>query len=357
LFNTKKIKAYLLRQCTKKTKVNFDLKKVKSVLFLRYDRIGDMIITTPVIRELKAAYPDIKISILASNSNQAALKNNPYVDEVFVTEKNRLIRDLIKLFMLRNLFFDVCIEFDHSVVPHAILRLLIIRPKIIISVIKEGRYDVQGCDLELYDYFTEKKKNSHFRDIWLQTLTPFGVVPKSNKYDLFCTNYQIQIARSYLKNFPGKFIIGINLQGAVKGKKISFLDLYEICKGFQQNKNIQIVILSSPENHQLVSNEVSAMDFENVKISYKTESILDVASLISQLDLIITPDTSITHIASTFNKPIVTIHEKNFDSFKLFAPTSDLSRTVFSEYHNKLEGFSVDAVLDASNELIEDIKN
>ena len=73
-------------------------------------------------------------------------------------------------------------EIDHSVVPHAILRLKIINPKKIISVFKEGRYGVKGLDLELYDYYTEKFQNSHIRDIWLNTLSPFGVLPKSRKY-------------------------------------------------------------------------------------------------------------------------------------------------------------------------------
>ena len=48
------------------------------------------------------------------------------------------------LVKLRKKKFDVCVEFDHSVIPHAILRLNIINPKIVISVSKEGRYGVKG---------------------------------------------------------------------------------------------------------------------------------------------------------------------------------------------------------------------
>ena len=53
-------------------------------------------------------------------------------------------------------------------------------------------------------------------------------------------------------------------------------------------------------------------------------------ALIKNLDIIITPDTSISHIASAFNKPIVSIHENNLNSYKLFTPTSSLSKTVFA---------------------------
>ena len=48
-----KIKAFLLKFLTHKKAISFDIKKSNSVLILKYDRIGDMIVTTPLIRELK----------------------------------------------------------------------------------------------------------------------------------------------------------------------------------------------------------------------------------------------------------------------------------------------------------------
>jgi ADP-heptose:LPS heptosyltransferase len=70
------------------------------------------------------------------------------------------------------------------------------------------------------------------------------------------------------------------------------------------------------------------------------------------MQLIITPDTSIAHVASALNKPLVTIHENNIDSYHLFAPTSELNKTVFSKTKNSLNGFSVNKLLKYSKELI-----
>ena len=112
------IKAYILRRLTRKNSIDFDIKKAKNILFLRYDRIGDMVITTPVFRELKLVYPDINIIVLASKDNQGVLANNPYVDKVFINHKNNLLSDLLLLLKLRKQKLDVCVEFDHSVVPH-----------------------------------------------------------------------------------------------------------------------------------------------------------------------------------------------------------------------------------------------
>ena len=353
MYSSKKLKAYFLRLLTNTKTTKFDIKKARNILFLRYDRIGDMVITTPVFRELKREYPEINISVLASKVNQTILDNNPYVDKVYINFKNNLLRDLPTLLKLRNKKYDVCVEFDHSVIPHSIARLRIIKPKIIISVIKDGRYGVKGDELKLYDRFTDKPKDAHYRDIWLDTLRPFGVVPKSNEYDLYITDKQEEFANTYLKQYYPKCLIGINLEGAVKGKRIQFVELERICKGlYQANNNIQIIILTTPSNFQITTKKISKIALNFVVTSFKTKSILDMAALIKHLDLVITPDTSIVHIASAFNIPIVTIHEDNRDSHQLFAPTSKYSRTVFSEFSDRLDGYNVNKIIENSINLI-----
>lgn len=348
-----KFKAYLLKFFTNKKSIEFDLKNTKSILFFRYDRIGDMIITTPVFRELKLAYPKIHIIVLSSKINRHILENNPFVDEVIINYKNNLIRDFFSLIKLRKRNLDVCVEFDHSVIPHAILRLKIINPKIIISVYKDGRYGVHGKELLMYDYYTNVTKKTHFRDIWLSTLEPLGVITKSNQYDIFCSDFQNKDATKFLEKFNKKILIGINTEGAVKGKKIQFTQLIEICKGlYNLKKNIQIIILYSPNKRLKVKKQVAKIGLEFVTLSYKTTNILDAAAIIKNLDLVISPDTSIVHIASAFNKPIISIHENNKKSYKLFAPTSDINKTIFSDNKNNLEYFSVDSVLDAAREIL-----
>ena len=353
MIKSQDIKAKILKLVGSKKTVNFYIKNAKNVLFLRYDRIGDMIITTPVFRELKSALPHVKITVLASKVNAEVLLNNPYVDQIIINHKNNFFIDLFSLLKLRQQKFDVCIEFDHSVVPHAIIRLKIINPKKVISIRKDGRYGVNGNELSMYDVYIDKLKKRHFRDIWLGVLKPFDIEPKSNKYDLFITSKLENQAQNFIKKYPSKKLIGINLMGAVKGKKIRFSELYQICQElYHQNNNIQVVILTSPANFERASQKVKKMELDYVQMSYKTDTILAVAAIISQLDLIITPDTSIVHIASAFNKPLVTIHENNQDSYFLFSPTSRLHRTVFSKSKNSLNGFSVHLLLKHCFELI-----
>ena len=350
------LKAFFLRIFTNKKSIDFELIDVKSVLFLRYDRIGDMIITTPIFREFKKSFPDSKVIVLASKINRDVLQNNPYIDEIVINNKNNFFGDCIALLKLRSLKLDVCIELDHSVVPHTILRLRVINPKKIISVKKDGRYGVPGDQLSMYDVYTQKSINMHFRDIWLSTLHPFKIKPTNNSYDLFPTTKQELFANNFLKKYEKKNKVGINLEGAVKGKKIQDNDLEKICKGLKKaNKNIQIIIISSPLKLERIKIIIKKMGLSYVSPSYKTSKILDVAALIKNLDIIITPDTSIVHIASAFNRPVVSIHENNPNSFKLFAPTSSISKTVFSTKKNSLEGYDPQEVIDYTNQILMEI--
>ena len=351
-----KFKAYLLRKLTNKRSVDFDLKETSNVLFMRYDRIGDMVISTPVFRELKREYPHLKVLVLASQVNKEVLQNNPYVDEVIINNKNNFFADIPSLIKLRKQKLDVCVEFDHSVVPHTILRLRIINPKKIISVTKHGRYGVPGVELLMYDYYIKKPKDTHLRDIWLETLQPFGIKPTSNLYDLFPSDRQEKVALDFLEKYQNHFKLGINLEGAVKGKKIKDIDLEKICIGIKNvHNNIQIILLTPPTKIDRINQLIENMGLSYVTSSYKTNKILDVAALIKNLDIVITPDTSISHIASTFNKPIITIHEKNQESYQLFAPTSSLNKTVFSTEKNSLVGYDIQKVISYTNQILKEI--
>ena len=62
----------------------------RAILFLRVDRIGDMILSLPALRALRARFPRTRITVLASPSNQALLRPDPSVDEVLVLKAGRL---------------------------------------------------------------------------------------------------------------------------------------------------------------------------------------------------------------------------------------------------------------------------
>ena len=211
--------------------------------------------------------------------------------------------------------------------------------------------------MQLYDYLTKKEIGKHFGEIWLNTLSFFDIKNPLKKYDIFLSNIEENRAKDFVKLIKSKLKIGINLEGSFKEKQIQSKDLKKICLSLKEKfSDITIVILSHPNRREKTKRIIAEIDLENVIISYETKNILDVAALINELDFIISPDTSIVHIASAFNKPILSIHENNELSYQLWKPTSSISKTIFSKSKYGIIDYKVNEVIDLSFEIIEKIK-
>ncbi len=63
------------------------MKSYKKILIIRTDRLGDVILSTPVIENLKFAYPDAHIAFMCRPYTREVLEGNPYLDEVIVYDK------------------------------------------------------------------------------------------------------------------------------------------------------------------------------------------------------------------------------------------------------------------------------
>ena len=66
------------------------LTSVKKLLVLRDDGIGDMIVSTGLFRRLKQANPTLMLAVFASSRNAEIIRNNPFVDKVYVVYSNWL---------------------------------------------------------------------------------------------------------------------------------------------------------------------------------------------------------------------------------------------------------------------------
>ncbi|MDP2302079.1 MAG: glycosyltransferase family 9 protein [Ignavibacteria bacterium] len=65
------------------------LEKLHKILIVRLSSLGDVLLTTPIFRSLKKAYPDLIIHSVVLDSYYDVLKNNPYINSVWKYQKNR----------------------------------------------------------------------------------------------------------------------------------------------------------------------------------------------------------------------------------------------------------------------------
>ena len=162
-----------------KLKNILDMNKINSVLILRDDnKIGDMIITTILFREIKKQYPHIKIYVLCGDANKIILENNPYVDKIFISH-NKFYKDIFVYNKLRKLKIDLLVDFwPFGPKPMHFLKLRIINSKFLLGICKQ-KYNIYDISINL-DYNVE-----HISKIYTEILKSLKVENISIKYDIF----------------------------------------------------------------------------------------------------------------------------------------------------------------------------
>jgi ADP-heptose:LPS heptosyltransferase len=305
---------------------------IKKVLFLRYDKMGDMIISLPVFRALKEKFPNIHMAVMCSPRNKVVLKGNKNVDEIFVYQK-RLFQDIKTVMEMRKRRFDCLIDlvFWESVTS-----------AILTAVVKGGGVSVgvgKGTFKHFYDHIihTEDRFTEHIIPKTMQVLEIFGIDPKEcNLYPyLVISDEDRSIAEQFFEKVKGSPIIGFNISAGQPSRLWpldKFIKLAQLLK--DEKQSCSFVIIYTAGDKKRATFLESKLDSQAVLIPYKS-SFHQVSAIIQNLDLLITPDTSLTHIAWSSNISVVGLFCANRENFYSWRPLTPNSRTVMSNsyYH------------------------
>lgn len=299
---------------------------IKSILFLRCDgKIGDMIVNSLMFREIKKVYPDIKIGVVARGTAIDIIKYNPNVDKIYEYHKNRKkIKDLA--FKIKEKEYDLLIDFSE---------MLRVNQMMLINLC-EARFNL-GLDRKkwkLFDLSVESSKDfkwtEHITNRYLAYLVKLGFRKEDidTSYDIYLKDdkkYELFFNRIE----EDKKII-LNPYGASKHKSFNIETLEKIITYLKEKKIGVILVYFSDKYRELKFLENK---YKNVYIPKKIESILDTALLIKKSNCVITPDTSIVHIASTFNKKMIAVYPPNGGKHGVdhlvWAPKSEYNRVIF----------------------------
>ena len=89
---------------------------MKKILLVRADRMGDVVLTTPVFKAIKEQLPEAHLALLVAKENEDLVRNHPFLDEVIAYDKkgfegNNLFGFLTFAWKLRGKKFDVAVHF------------------------------------------------------------------------------------------------------------------------------------------------------------------------------------------------------------------------------------------------------
>ena len=299
---------------------------IKSILFLRYDgKIGDMIVNSLMFREIKKVYPDIRIGVIARGAAIDIIKDNPNVDKIYKYYKDRKkIKDLA--LKIKEEKYDLLIDFSEMLRVNQMMLINLCRARINTGLDRK--------DWELFDLSIESGKDfkwtEHITKRYLAYLIKLGL-KKENiniSYDIYLKDEKkYEVFFNEIKE--SKKLI-LNPYGASKHKSFSIETLENIIT-YLKDKDIAIILTYFGDKYKEL--EFLEKKYKYVYIPKKIESILDTAILIKKSDYVISPDTSIVHIASALNKKMITVYPPKGGKYGVdhlvWAPKSEYSRVIF----------------------------
>jgi len=183
------------------------LRNIGSILFIRVDRIGDMVLSTPAFRAIKAALPHVWLTVMASPANAPVLKNNPDVDEVIVYDRSAGLHEKMKFINgLRSRHFDLAIDpyTDYEVKTAWLAGMSGADHRIGYAVF--GRELFFNCPSPII------AKNKHFVDDALDLLKRIGIPSENRNPAIYLGADEQAWAGQWLQEngFHGKKIVAIH---------------------------------------------------------------------------------------------------------------------------------------------------
>ncbi len=274
--------------------------------------IGDVLFTTPLIRNIKNKLPSAEIFYLANARTYNLLKANKFIEEVFVFEKDEwrnlwkkskftFVKNIFSFFKkLRKLRFDILFDFSLNSQYGFFLKLLGIKKRIGLNFRNRGRFLTHKEELPYG--FCEK----HVADYYLSLLKFLGInVSRQFKFDVFLEEDIKETARNILKNlgiFSDHILIGICPGSGDSWGEASYYKRWpkeyfvELCDRLSQDSRVRIIIFGSKSEVSIADYIMSHTKSLPINLCGKT-SLLELCALLSMCKVFITNDGGPFHVA------------------------------------------------------------
>ena len=269
------------------------------ILFIRAERIGDVLVSVPVLRAVRRRYPGARLDLLLSNANYGVRSAvAPWVDRVWRYEK-RVAPTIGLVRQLRQADYDVVVDLatGPSVTSQVAARWS--RPRSILGVLHEEPAFLTHA-VPLLD-----RRRVHIVRRIAELLLGFGVDPDAEDLRLeYPLNYSDRDqARARLPTLRRSYRLGVNVsaRGAEKqwGRE-SFISA--IRDTLQLDPRFEAVVCGSPEDREQVEAIAAAT---GAAVVPPLGSFHEFAAVINACDLLLTPDTSTVHLAAAWRIPLV----------------------------------------------------
>lgn len=269
------------------------------ILFVRFSSIGDIVLTSPVIRATKSQLPDAEIHYLTKSRFASILNPNPNIKKVHTVESS--IDEVMK--DLKSEQFDWVIDLHNN-----------IRTKGLKSKLRRPYRTFRKLNKEkwlLVNFKINRMPDLHVVDRYFETVDHLGVKPDGQHGDFFIEpENEVDLTDWNLKG-KDYTAIAIGAQHATKClPEHKIIELVNLIEG-------DVVLLGGPSD---VSKAEAILDGANRKLvnTVGKLNIQQSASLVKSAKHVISHDTGLMHIASCFEVPMSTVWGNTVPDFGMY---------------------------------------
>lgn len=270
--------------------------------------IGDLVMATPILSDLRKAYPKARITAMCRSPLCELLREDPEIDELFCFSKasgfgRRAERRSI-IEKLRKGKYDLGILLTHSFSSAWWFWLGKVQHRLGYEC--NGRKLLLTCNLP----FPQNIQNQHLVVTYKSLLEPLGLPISDTPPRLYLNQKEVDAARVLLRQHgipDGALIVGIN-PGATYGSAKCWLPerFREVTERLLRDKEIYIVYFGDIASAPLVKEICAGLSPRVVNLAGLT-TLRELTGLISQCDVLLTNDSGPMHVADAIGTPIVAL--------------------------------------------------
>ncbi len=283
---------------------------MKKVLVIRFSSIGDIVLTTPVVRCLKKQ-TGARIHFLTKQNYQSILESNPYIDRIFSIHEK--VKEILPALKEEN--YDAIIDLHKNIRSFQVKRALQTKSYTFDKINRQKWWMV--------NFKRDVLPRVHIVDRYMAAVNPLGVQYDGAGLDYFIPMEEVVNIPQLLnpKNFQSEkalssepfSFVAIAIGAAHATKRMPTHKLIELCRQITQ----PVVLLGGPDD-KTVGAEIAMKVGAHVFNGCGKFSVHQSASIIQQATKVITHDTGMMHIAAALKREILSIWGNTIPEFGMY---------------------------------------
>ncbi len=281
---------------------------VPKILVIQTAKIGDLICSTPIFREIKKKYPESNLTAMVNPIAKEIVEYNPYLDKIILVKPSNYKGFLGKI-KLSNLIrkgnYDIVICLNPNV-TYAITLFWALIPKRI-SIIPKFSGITFKLASKFFNYCTKHSGSQLITETYLKMLEFIDIQTDNKTKEVYYTKNADAKVIELLRNIK-KPLIGIGVSSGNKLKELGIDKTAKLINALLENTNASIVFVGSSEDIQ-ISNSILNLVIKKNRVIDTTGkfSLSELPALIKRLSLFIGVDSAVVYIAEALSIPIIHI--------------------------------------------------